>query len=174
MLVEFLTHNPQYTPPPGRPVHPDVDFYIWSQVVGGKGPNGCFFGGGNLAGTLRSGDRTLYQRAADGEGGSRQTNLTPDQLETVRQLARRESEEREAALKAQMEAAMKAQMDAMRGEHSREMEAMAKRQADMEEQMRQFMQSFGGNPNSGGQNNNPQNNDDFFNEFSDDSIDPST
>ena len=142
MLVEFLTHNPQYTPPPGKPVHPDVDFYIWSQVVGGKGPNGCFFGGGNLAGTLRSGDRNLYQRAADGEGGSRQTNLTPDQLELVRQLARRESEEREAALKAQMEA--------MRGENNRQMEAMAKRQADMEEQMRQFMQAFGRNPNSGG------------------------
>ena len=169
MLVEFLTHNPQYTPPPEKPVHPDVDFYIWSQVVGGKGPNGCFFGGGNLAGTLRSGDRNLYQRAADGEGGSRQTNLTPDQLELVRQLARRESEDREAALKAQMDA----QMEAMRGEHNRQIEAMAKRQADMEEQMRQFMQAFGRNPNSGGQNNNHKNNDDFLHDFSDDSNYPS-
>ena len=167
MLVEFLTHNPQYTPPPEKPVHPDVDFYILSQVVKGKGPNRCFFGGGHLAGTLRSRDRNLYQRTADGEGGSRQINLTPDQLELVRQLARRESEDREAALKAQMDARMKA----MRGEHNRQIEAMAKRQADMEEQMRQFMQAFGRNPNSGGQKNNHQNNNDFLPDISDDSND---
>ena len=64
-------------------------------------------------------------------------------------------------------------MEAMRGEHNRQMETMAKRQADMEEQMRQFMQAFGRNPNSGGQNNNHQNNDDFLRDFSDDSNDPS-
>ena len=108
MLANFLIHNPQYTPGEGEPLHPDVDFYIWDQVIGGKGPNGCFFGGGNLAGTLRSGDRTLFQRVRDGEGGSRQPILTPEQLETVRQLtlnkARRESAQREATMKAQMEA----------------------------------------------------------------------
>ncbi|XP_058763802.1 uncharacterized protein LOC131637236 [Vicia villosa] len=149
LLVQFLTANPKYTPRPGEPLHPDVDFYLWSKVIGGKGPNGCFFGGGNLAGTLRSDDRTLYQRVLDGEGGSRPVTLTDEQRDTVRQLAinevRREAAEREAALKAQMEA----QMRAMRSEHQREMEVMAKRQSDMEAQIRQFMQSFGGNQNMG-------------------------
>ena len=46
-----------------------MDFYIWDQVIGGKGPNGYFFGGGNLAATLRSEDITLFQRVRDGEGG---------------------------------------------------------------------------------------------------------
>ncbi|XP_058777502.1 uncharacterized protein LOC131651811 [Vicia villosa] len=98
LLVRFLNINPQYTPRPGEPLHPDVDFYLWSKVIGGKGPNGYFFGGGNLAGTLRPDDRTLYQRIIDGEGGSRLVTLTPEQQETVRQLAvneaRRDAAER--------------------------------------------------------------------------------
>ena len=82
-----MIHNPQYTPREGESLHPGVDFYIWDQVIGGKGPNSCFFGGRNLAGTLKNGDRTLFQRVRDGEGGTHQPNLTPEQLETVRQLA---------------------------------------------------------------------------------------
>ncbi|XP_058784105.1 uncharacterized protein LOC131658872 [Vicia villosa] len=93
--------------------------------------------------TLRSDDRTLYQRVLDGEGGSRPVTLTDEQRDTVRPLAinevRHEAAEREGALKAQMEA----QMMAMRNDHQREMEVMAKRQSNMEAQMRQFMQSFG-------------------------------
>ena len=87
MLALFLKHNPQYRPAEGEPLNGDVDFYIWNEVVNGKGPNGCFFAGGNLAVGLRVGDRNLFQRLRDGEGGSRQSNLTQDQLETVRQLA---------------------------------------------------------------------------------------
>ncbi|XP_058767314.1 uncharacterized protein LOC131640990 [Vicia villosa] len=93
---------------------------------------------------------TVNPQVLDGEGGSRPVILTDEQRETVRQLSvnevRREAAEREAALKAQMEA----QMMAMRSEHQREMEVMAKRQSDMEAQMRQFMQSFGGSQNMGG------------------------
>ena len=67
-----------------------------------------FFGAGSLVGNLRKGDRTLFQRVRDGEGTSRPPQLTSEMLETVRQLAlietRRESTQREAALKAQMEA----------------------------------------------------------------------
>ena len=67
-----------------------------------------------------------------GKGGSRQPNLTPEQLETVKKLALNEAS-RESA---QREAAMKAQMEAMRQDQQRQMEVMAKRQADMEQQMR--------------------------------------
>ncbi|XP_058732939.1 uncharacterized protein LOC131604523 [Vicia villosa] len=92
---------------------------------------------------------TVNPQVLDGEGGSRPVTLTDEQRDTVRQLAinevRREAAEREAALKAQMEA----QMMAMQNDHQREMEVMAKRQSDMEAQMRQFMQSFGGNQNMG-------------------------
>ncbi|XP_058765319.1 uncharacterized protein LOC131638793 [Vicia villosa] len=129
------------------------------ELVGGKEPNGCFFGGGNLAGNLRSGDRTLFERVRDGEGSSRPAQLSPQVMETIRQLAlteaRRESEQREAALKAQMDekaqrqAALKAQMEGQQ----QQIEAMAKRQAEMEQQMRLFIQfqqrsssqPFGGN-----------------------------
>ncbi|KAI5407565.1 hypothetical protein KIW84_053715 [Lathyrus oleraceus] len=80
----------------------------------------------------QTGDRTLFNRVASGEGTSRPTQLTPEMMETVRQLAlteaRRETAEREAALKA-------------------ELEEMKKRQHDMEEQMRQFMQSMSRNQN---------------------------
>ena len=67
------------------------------------------------------------------KGGSRQPNLTRAQVKTVRQLtlseARREVE---------------AQMEVMR--QKQQLEIMRKRQYDMEEQMRRFMQG-GGNPN---------------------------
>ncbi|XP_058784097.1 uncharacterized protein LOC131658864 [Vicia villosa] len=92
---------------------------------------------------------TVNPQVLDGEGGSRPVTLTDKQRDTVRPLAinevRHEAAEREGALKAQMEA----QMMAMRNDHQREMEVMAKRQSNMEAQMRQFMQSFGGNQNMG-------------------------
>ncbi|CAL5205242.1 unnamed protein product [Lathyrus oleraceus] len=132
LLTQFLVENPQYTPVGSNPLDPRVDMYIWSLVTGGKGRNGCFFGVGPLAGNYRTGDRTLFDRVASGEGTSRPTQLTPEMMETVRQLAlteaRRETAEREAALKA-------------------ELEEMKKRQHDMEEQMRQFMQSMSRNQN---------------------------
>ncbi|XP_058784818.1 uncharacterized protein LOC131659679 [Vicia villosa] len=31
LLVQFLTVNPQYTPRPREPLHPDVDFYLWNE-----------------------------------------------------------------------------------------------------------------------------------------------
>ncbi|XP_058753251.1 uncharacterized protein LOC131626449 [Vicia villosa] len=132
MLVQFLVNNPQYSPREGEPLHPDVDFYIWNKVIGGKGPNGCFFGGGNLAGSLGSGDRNLFQRVRDGEGSSRPTQLTPQIMETIRQLALTEAE-----LKAQMderEAALKAQVEGQQ----RQIETMAKMQAEMQQQMQLF------------------------------------
>lgn len=139
MLTQFLIENPQYTPIGSNPLDPRVDMYIWSLVTGGKGRNGCFFGVGPLAGNYRTGDRTLFDRVASGEGTSRPTQLTPEMMETVRQLAlteaRRETAEREAALN-EREAAVKA-----------ELEEMKKRQLDMEEQMRQFMQSMSRNQN---------------------------
>ena len=135
MLARFLEHNPQYRPAEGEPLNGDVDFYIWNEVVNGKGPNGCFFAGGNLAAGLRVGDRNLFQRLRDGEGGSRQPNLTQVQLETVRQLAASE-----------VRREMEAQMTTMRQEQEQQLEIMRKRQSDMEEQMRRFMQG-GGNQN---------------------------
>lgn len=132
MLTQFLVENPQYTLIGSNPPDPRVGMYIWSLATRGKGRNGCFFGVGPLAGNYRTGDRTLFNRVSDGEGTSRPTQLTPEMMETVRQLAlteaRRETAEREAALKT-------------------ELEAMKKRQLDMEEQMRQFMQSMSRNQN---------------------------
>ncbi|XP_058746668.1 uncharacterized protein LOC131619607 [Vicia villosa] len=168
-LVNFLVANPKYTPREGVPLHPDVDFYIWSEVIDGKGPNGCFFGAGNLAGSLRSGDRNLFQRVRDGEGSSRPTQLAPQVMETIRQLAlteaRRELAQREAELKAQMderEAALKAQVEGQQRQieamakmqaemQQQQIEAMAKMQAEMQQQMRLFMQSqqSGGQPSRG-------------------------
>ncbi|KAI5419303.1 hypothetical protein KIW84_043466 [Lathyrus oleraceus] len=91
--------------------NPSSDKYIvwniWSLVTGGKGRNGCFFGVGPLADNYRTRDRTLFDRVASGEGTSRPTQLTHEMMETVRQLAlteaRRETAEREAALKAELE-----------------------------------------------------------------------
>ncbi|XP_058726443.1 uncharacterized protein LOC131597792 [Vicia villosa] len=91
-LAIFLENNPQFMPAEGEPLNADVDHYIWCEVIKEKGPNGCFFGAGNLAASYRRGDRNLFQRLQDGEGGSRQPNLTQEQTELVRQLARRESE----------------------------------------------------------------------------------
>ena len=68
MLTQFLVENPQYTPVGSNPLDPRVDMYIWSLVTGGKGRNGCFFGVGPLAGNYRTGDRTLFDRVASGEG----------------------------------------------------------------------------------------------------------
>ena len=110
-----------------------MDLYIWTLSSGGKGENGCFFGLGSLASEYRKGDRTLFQRLEDGEVGSRPPELTPEMLETVRQLAlseaRGEAEAREAALKAEMEE--------MRNRQNAEIEEM-KRQSEMESQMQQF------------------------------------
>ncbi|XP_058756379.1 uncharacterized protein LOC131629607 [Vicia villosa] len=89
-LAIFLENNPQFMPAEGEPLNADVDHYIWCEVIKEKGPNGCFFGAGNLAASYRRGDRNLFQRLQDGEGGSRQPNLTQEQTELVRQLARRE------------------------------------------------------------------------------------
>ncbi|XP_058779977.1 uncharacterized protein LOC131653720 [Vicia villosa] len=120
-LAIFLENNPQFMPAEGEPLNADVDHYIWCEVIKEKGPNGCFFGAGNLAASYRRGDRNLFQRLQDGEGGSRQPNLTQEQTELVRQLARRESE---------------AQIEMMR-----------KKQADMEEQhVRQMEGKMAGNP----------------------------
>ncbi|XP_058766979.1 uncharacterized protein LOC131640615 [Vicia villosa] len=184
-LVYFLVANPKYTPREGEPLHTDVDFYIWSEVVDGKGPNGCFFGAGNLAGSLRSGDRNLFQRVRDGEGSSRPTQLTPQVMETIRQLAlteaRRELAQREAELKAQMderEAALKAQVEGQQRQieamakmqvemQQQQIEPMAKMQAEMQQQMRLFMQSqqSGGQPSRGnvGAADTEEENDDDFN-----------
>ncbi|XP_058784570.1 uncharacterized protein LOC131659387 [Vicia villosa] len=184
-LVEFMVANPKYTPREGEPLLPDVDFYIWNEVIGGKGPNGCFFGAGNLAGNLRSGDRNLFQRVRDGEGSSRPKQLAPQVMETIRQLAlteaRRELAQREAELKAQMderEAALKAQVEAQQRQieamakmqaemQQQQIEAMAKMQAEMQQQMRLFMQSqqSGGQPSRGnvGAADTEQENDDDFN-----------
>ncbi|XP_058726403.1 uncharacterized protein LOC131597744 [Vicia villosa] len=176
-LVQFLVINPQFTPSEGQPLHPDVDFYIWNEVIGGKGPNGCFFGGGSMAGCLRSGDRNLFERVRDGEGTSRPSQLSPQMIETIRQLAvseaRRESEQREMALKAQLEEqqrqieAMTKRQAEMEGQQSL-IERMAKRQAEMEEQMRLFMQFqgsgnqlFGGNVGVGGAPANQQDDEDL-------------
>src|ERR1051325_3953092 len=135
-LIEIcLENNPQYRPAEGEPLNGDVDFYIWNEVVNGKGPNGCFFAGENLAAGLRVGDRNLFQRLRDGEGGSRQPNLSQDQLETVRQVAASE-----------VRREMEAQMTTMRQEQEQQLEIMRKRQSDMEEHMRRFMQG-GGNQN---------------------------
>ncbi|XP_058775570.1 uncharacterized protein LOC131649833 [Vicia villosa] len=124
LLVQFLVANPKYTPREGEPLHPDVDFYIWNEVIGGKGSNGCFLGGGSMAGCLRSGDRNLFERVRDGEGSSRPAQLSLQMMETIRQLAvseaRRESEQCETALKTKLE------------EQQRQIEAMTKRQAEME------------------------------------------
>ncbi|KAI5438139.1 hypothetical protein KIW84_024038 [Lathyrus oleraceus] len=150
LLTQFLIGNPQYTPRGSEPLNPHVDFYIWGLVNGGKGPNECFFGAGSLDDNLRKGDRALFQRVRDGEETSHPPQLTPGMLEIVRQLAltevRRELAQRETALKIQMEA------------QQRQIEAMTKRQADMEKMMRQFMQSqengnqtFGGNEEVDGQ-----------------------
>ncbi|XP_058784668.1 uncharacterized protein LOC131659502 [Vicia villosa] len=176
-LVQFLVTNPQFTPSEGQPLHPDVDFYIWNEVIGGKGPNGCFFGGGSMAGCLRSGDRNLFERVRDGEGTSRPAQLSLQMMETIRQLAiseaRRESEQREMALKAQLEEqqrqieAMTKRQAEMEGQQSL-IERMAKRQAEMEEQMRIFMQFqgsgnqlFGGNVGVGGAPANQQDDEDL-------------
>ncbi|XP_058724947.1 uncharacterized protein LOC131596337 [Vicia villosa] len=178
-LVQFLVTNPKFTPSEGQPLHPDVDFYIWNEVIGGKGRNGCFFGGGSMAGCLRSGDRNLFERVRDGEGTSRPAQLSPQMMEIIRQLAiseaRRESEQREMALKAQLEEqqrqieAMTKRQAEMEGQQSL-IERMAKRQAEMEEQMRLFMQfqgsgnqMFGGNVGVGGASTNQQDNDEDLN-----------
>ncbi|XP_058746903.1 NAC transcription factor 29-like [Vicia villosa] len=73
------------------------------------------------------------------------TELYIKQQETVRQLAVNETR-REAA---EHEAALKTQMEAMQSKYQRQMKVMVKRQYDMKAQMRQFMQSFGGNQNVG-------------------------
>ncbi|XP_058733614.1 uncharacterized protein LOC131605254 [Vicia villosa] len=152
LLVQLLVANPKYTPREGEPLHPDVDFHIWNEVIGGKGSNGCFFGGGSMAGCLRSGDRNLFERVRDGEGSSRPTQLSPKMMETIRQLAvsetRRESEQHEMTLKTQLEEqqrkieAMTKKQAEMEGQQ-RQIEVMANRQAEMEEQMRLFMQFHG-------------------------------
>ncbi|XP_058756455.1 uncharacterized protein LOC131629689 [Vicia villosa] len=179
LLVEFSVTNPKYTPMDGQPLHPDVDFHICNEVIGGKGPNGCFFGGGSMAGCLRSGDRNLFERVRDGEGSSCPAQLPPQMMETIRQLAvseaRRDSEQRETALKTQLEEqqrqieAMTKRQAAMEGQQ-RQIKIMAKRQAEMEEQMRLFMQfhgsgnqMFGGNVGVGGAPANQQDNDEDLN-----------
>ncbi|XP_058765149.1 uncharacterized protein LOC131638600 [Vicia villosa] len=139
-LAIFLENNPQFMPAEGEPLNADVDHYIWCEVIKEKGPNGCFFGAGNLAASYRRGDRNLFQRLQDGEGGSRQPNLTQEQTELVRQLARRESE-------AQIEMMRKKQAD-MEEQHARQMEGIMKKQAEMEEQMRRFMQGGGNYSNA--------------------------
>ena len=162
MLKQFLIANPQYQPREGEPLDPRVDFYIWDLSTGGKGPNGCLFGAGSLAGGIRKGDRTLFQRVRDGEGTSNPPQLSPEIMETIRQLAlseaRRESEQREASLKAQLEEQQRLmqQQQSQMELQQRQMEAMNKRQADMEAMMRQFMQSqgsgnVGGNEGASGQ-----------------------
>ncbi|XP_058725637.1 uncharacterized protein LOC131596921 [Vicia villosa] len=68
LLAIFLENNPQYMPAEGEPLNADVDHYIWCEVIEEKGPNGCFFGAGNVASSYRAGDRNLFQRIQDGEG----------------------------------------------------------------------------------------------------------
>ena len=55
--------------------------------------------------------------------------------------ARHESAQRDATMKAQIET----QIEVMKQEQQRQMKVMAKRQTDMEQQIRQFMQGFYGN-----------------------------
>ena len=149
LLAVFLKNNPEYTPAEGEPLHADVDFYIWNQVVEGKWPNGCFLGGGNLADDLRFSDRNMSQRVRDGEAESCQPNLIRAQVEIVRQLALSEARRE-----------MEAQMATMRQEQEQQLEIMRKRQSDMEEQMRRFMQG-GGNQNVLDQELEDDRNDDF-------------
>lgn len=150
LLAIFLENNPQYTPAEGEALNADVDHHIWSEVIKEKGPNGCFFGAGNLASNYRAGDRNLFQRVRDGEGGSRQPHLTREQAETVRQLAlseaRRENEALRQQQQQQMEMMQKAQSD-MEQQHARQIEGLLKRQSEMEAQMRRFFEGGGSSRN---------------------------
>lgn len=76
-----------------------MDLYIWSLENGRKRPNVYFFGVVSLADNYRKWDRILFERVANGKGMPRPPQLTPEMMDTVRQLAllRRDGRTRDIA-----------------------------------------------------------------------------